>query len=66
MCGFGWLVPAIPWKTIAWVWAYNLVWMVLLGGVRVARRAAARPPDRAAASASAAIVNAPLQPPAAG
>ena len=36
MCGFGWLVPAIPWKTIAWVWAYNLVWMFVLGGVRVA------------------------------
>ena len=28
MCGFGWLVPAIPWKTIAWVWAYNLVWLL--------------------------------------
>ncbi len=36
MCGFGWLVPAISWETIAAVWAYNLVWMVVLGAVRLA------------------------------
>jgi H+-transporting ATPase len=36
MCGFGWLVPAIPWRLIALVWAYNLAWMVVLGGVRLA------------------------------
>jgi len=59
MCGFGWLVPAIPWATIAWVWAYNLVWLVLLGGVRVTtemlldHRTFRR-------ERSAAIVNAPL------
>ena len=35
MCGFGWLVPAIPWTLIALVWAYNLIWMVLLGGIRL-------------------------------
>jgi H+-transporting ATPase len=35
MCGFGWLVPPIPWVTIAWVWGYNLVWMFVLGVVRV-------------------------------
>jgi H+-transporting ATPase len=35
MCGFGWLVTPIPWKLIAWVWAYNLVWMLLLGGLRI-------------------------------
>jgi H+-transporting ATPase len=35
MCGFGWLVPPISWGTIGWVWAYNLVWMVILGGVRL-------------------------------
>ena len=36
MCGFGWLVPPIPWTTIAWVWAYNLGWLLVLGAVRVA------------------------------
>ena len=35
MCGFGWLIPAIPWTTIAWVWGYNLVWLLVLGAVRV-------------------------------
>ena len=35
MCGLGWLVPRIPWTTIAWVWGYNLVWLLLLGLVRV-------------------------------
>ena len=34
MCGFGWLMPAISWQLIALVWVYNLVWMVVLGGVR--------------------------------
>jgi H+-transporting ATPase len=27
MCGFGWLVPALPWPLIGLVWVYNLVWM---------------------------------------
>jgi len=36
MCGLGWLVPPITWKLIGWVWVYNLVWMVILGGVRLA------------------------------
>jgi H+-transporting ATPase len=35
MCGFGWLVTPIPWKLIAWVWAYSLGWMLLLGGTRI-------------------------------
>ena len=35
MCGFGWLVPAIPWTLIGWVWAYNIAWMFALGGVRL-------------------------------
>ncbi|MEM0905848.1 MAG: plasma-membrane proton-efflux P-type ATPase [Pseudomonadota bacterium] len=35
MSGFGWLVAAIDWRLIALVWAYNLLWMVLLGAVRV-------------------------------
>ena len=61
MCGFGWLVPAIPWKTIAWVWAYNLVWLCLLGGVRLAtERLIDHRTFRRARSA--AIVNAPLHP----
>ncbi|MEJ2654621.1 MAG: plasma-membrane proton-efflux P-type ATPase [Acidihalobacter sp.] len=30
MTGFGWLVPALPWGDIGWVWVYNLVWMVAL------------------------------------
>jgi H+-transporting ATPase len=29
MTGFGWLVPALSWKVIGMVWAYNLVWMVI-------------------------------------
>ncbi len=60
MCGFGWLVPQIPWKTIAWVWGYNLVWLLLLGGVRVG---AQRLLDDVTARRrrSVAIVNAPLR-----
>jgi H+-transporting ATPase len=29
MSGFGWLVPALPWRFIGLVWIYNLVWMFL-------------------------------------
>ena len=29
MCGFGWLVPTLPWAIIGMVWVYNLVWMVV-------------------------------------
>jgi H+-transporting ATPase len=36
MCGFGWLVPALPWRIIGWVWVYNLVWMVALDVVKLA------------------------------
>jgi H+-transporting ATPase len=35
MCGFGLLVPPIPWTLIGWVWAYNIAWMFVLGGVRL-------------------------------
>jgi H+-transporting ATPase len=35
MCAFGWLVAPIPWKLIGCVWAYNLAWMFVLGGVRL-------------------------------
>ena len=33
--GFGWLVPLIRWTLIGWVWAYNIAWMFVLGGVRL-------------------------------
>ncbi|MBN2291332.1 MAG: HAD-IC family P-type ATPase, partial [Pirellulales bacterium] len=29
MCGFGWLVPQLPWSLIGVVWIYNLIWMVV-------------------------------------
>lgn len=35
MCAFGWFVPAIDWKVIVFVWLYNLIWMFVLGAVRV-------------------------------
>lgn len=27
MCGFGWLVPELPWTFIGVVWCYNIAWM---------------------------------------
>ena len=36
MCAFGWLVHPISWAAIGLVWAYNLVWMVVMGAVRIA------------------------------
>ena len=30
MCGFGWLVPALPWPLIGLVWVYVICWMFLL------------------------------------
>lgn len=36
MCGFGWIVPQISWTAIVWIWVYLLVWLVILGAVRVA------------------------------
>ncbi len=30
MCGFGWVVPAIPWTIIGLVWLYMLAWMFVL------------------------------------
>lgn len=36
MCGFGILVPQIPWSLIGLVWVYLLVWLFIMGGVRVA------------------------------
>jgi H+-transporting ATPase len=35
MCGFGLLVPSIPWILIGWVLVYNIAWTFVLGGVRL-------------------------------
>jgi H+-transporting ATPase len=35
MCGFGILVPKIPWVIIGLVWAYVLVWMLIMDGVKL-------------------------------
>ncbi|WP_444946086.1 plasma-membrane proton-efflux P-type ATPase [Microbulbifer sp. VTAC004] len=34
MCGFGWLVPAIPWSIIGLVWLYMIIWMFALDLVK--------------------------------
>jgi len=36
MCGFGWFVTALPLTIIALVWAYMLVWMVILDVIKLA------------------------------
>jgi H+-transporting ATPase len=36
LCALGLLVEPIGWKLIGWVWAYNLAWLCVLGGVRLA------------------------------
>jgi len=33
--GWGWLVPALPWGIIAWVWAYNFAWMFVQDVVKL-------------------------------
>ncbi|MEN3166203.1 plasma-membrane proton-efflux P-type ATPase [Gluconobacter sp. OJB] len=35
LCVFGILVPALPWIMIAVVWAYALVWMVIIDGIKI-------------------------------
>lgn len=35
MAGFGWLVPAISWPMVALVLVYCLVWVFLMGAVRI-------------------------------
>ncbi len=35
MCGFGILVPKIPWVVIGLVWAYVLVWMLIMDAVKL-------------------------------
>lgn len=29
MCGFGWLVPPLPWELIGYVWVYIIFWMII-------------------------------------
>ena len=29
MCGFGWLVPPLPWELIGYVWVYIILWMII-------------------------------------
>lgn len=38
LCGFGAgeVIPQLPWDIIAWVWVYNIVWMFVLDGVKLA------------------------------
>jgi len=61
MCAFGWLVEPIAWRLIGWVWAYNLAWLFVLGGVRLAsERLASFRSARQAKSAR--LVNQSLQP----
>ncbi len=36
MAAYGWLVPAIPWRLIGFIWMYNLVWLVILDFVKLA------------------------------
>ncbi|MCG8545723.1 MAG: plasma-membrane proton-efflux P-type ATPase [Alphaproteobacteria bacterium] len=35
MCGFGWLVPALPWTLIGLVWIYVIVWMFILDAAKI-------------------------------
>ncbi|QDU64510.1 Magnesium-transporting ATPase, P-type 1 [Planctomycetes bacterium Pan216] len=35
MCGFGWLVPVIPWPMIGLVWIYNIIWMFVIEFVKL-------------------------------
>jgi H+-transporting ATPase len=35
MCIGGWLVAPISWRTVAAVWAYNIVWMFAMSAVRI-------------------------------
>jgi len=36
VCAFGWFVPAIPWSVIGLVWLYNIIWMFLQDGIKLA------------------------------
>jgi H+-transporting ATPase len=36
MCGFGWIVTALPWTIIGLVWLYMVAWMFVLDWVKLA------------------------------
>jgi hypothetical protein len=36
MCAYGWLVEPLPWRLIGAVWLSNLVWMLVVGALRLA------------------------------
>ena len=61
MCGFGWLVPPIPWTLVVWIWLYNLVWLFALAGVRIATEKQLAG-DTARWGRSVDVVSRPLQP----
>ncbi len=61
MCGYGVLVPPIPWKLIAWVWVYLMAWLFILGSVRlICDRFAGYCTTRHMKSVH--VINQPLQP----
>ena len=35
MAANGWLVPAIPWRLIGFIWLYNLLWLLVLDSVKL-------------------------------
>jgi H+-transporting ATPase len=35
ICGFGILVPKLPWAAIAGVWIYSLAWMIVVDLVKL-------------------------------
>lgn len=60
MCAAGWLVEPISWRLIGTVWAYNIVWLFVMGAVRLtAERFANHRTDRHLRSAQ--MVNQPLR-----
>jgi H+-transporting ATPase len=35
MTGFGWLIPALPWKLIGYLWIYVIVWMIVQDWIKL-------------------------------
>ena len=36
ICGFGILVPKLPWAAVFGVWIYSLIWLVVMDLVKLA------------------------------
>ncbi len=34
--GLGWLMPAIPWAVVGWIWLYDIVWMLVMDIAKLA------------------------------